>query len=91
MYARTLLVGEMNGVKTSGLPVDSTRLADCYFGREAGTFQHRVQFSCDRPPDSPFRSAHWCIYTYNLESWVRILLILQEEAPYFLFFWGGAI
>jgi hypothetical protein len=35
MYARTLLAGEMNGVKTSGLQMDTTRLAAISGGAQA--------------------------------------------------------
>ena len=77
----------MTGVKTSGLQMDTTRLAEGYFEREASTCQHRV--SCHvSDPQSPFRSAYCSIYVHNLESWVRTLLILQEETLSFLL-WGG--
>jgi hypothetical protein len=75
-------------VNTSGLQMDSTEMAGGYFGREAALFHQYV--SCrvtEQQP--PFRSPYCYVYVHNLESCVRVLSILQEETPYFLFFGGG--
>jgi hypothetical protein len=80
MYARTLLAREMTGVKTSGLQMDTTRLAAISGGRQVFSITASVVMS------TMHSRCYVQIWSLGFE-----FSFLQEKARSSSFLWGEGV